>query len=288
MQELRNTARNGRQNTWTPVRAADGKCADCLLYGKCFCQSVDADMPEINQSVRLRRVRCDEILFQQGETASFAGVLRSGILRIEHMRQDGDRLLLGLVFPGTIFGVFDRRNHVCSLEAAADSEVCIFQPRMLERLKNNREMYRRLLKSADRQLGFQLDMIWRRGALSSRERIIAFLLMAAKNMPVEHQCDGSLIINIGISRKDWAAWSDVSVESISRTLSQLSERDLVTYLEPGRYRVRNLRALSSLAGLESEPDTGQRSESACLAPAPAQARLRAVNADDVGNRMMNE
>ena len=131
MQELRNTARNGRQNSWTPVRAANGKCADCLLYGKGFCQSVDADIPAINQSVRLRRVRCDEVLFQQGETASFAGVLRSGILRIEHMRQDGDRLLLGLVFPGTIFGVFDRQNHICSLEAAADSEVCIFQPWML-------------------------------------------------------------------------------------------------------------------------------------------------------------
>ena len=287
MQEIREVKGSDQQSTWLPRKTNRSECTECPLFKNALCQSIVAVAPEGAPSIRTRRVKRDEVLFQQGEAPKFAGVLRSGILRMEHMRQDGDRLLLGLGLPGTIFGMYDQESLAYSLEVAADSEICVFQPWVQERLRSNTAMRMQLMKSADRQHAVQLEMIWRRGALSSRERIIAFLLMAADHMPVEPQSDGSLIVDIGISRKDWAAWSDVSVESISRTLSQLSERDLVSYLEPGRYRLQNLDALSSLAGLDRRSDRPKTAGSAQPASDHSEARLRAVNAVKGAHLVLN-
>ena len=50
-----------------------------------------------------------------------------------------------------------------------------------------------------------LDMIWQRGALTSRgSGSSRFLVKATRIMPTQPQPDGSLVVTIALARRDWA------------------------------------------------------------------------------------
>jgi hypothetical protein len=102
-----------------------------------------------------------------------------------------------------------------------------------------------------------LDELWRYGTLTSRERITAFLVQATGIMPVEPQPDGSLILSMEIDRRDWADLTNTAVETISRTLRYLEDKDLVESLSPYRFRIRDLAHLACVAGVPP-PARGDR------------------------------
>ena len=73
-------------------------------------------------------------------------------------------------------------------------------------------------------------------------------------MPSEPLPDGSVVVSIPISRRDWADITNTTVETICRTLGQLAEPGVVESLAPGRYRIADLAELSRLAGIDPDLD----------------------------------
>lgn len=81
-------------------------------------------------------------------------------------------------------------------------------------------------------------------------------------MPVDLLPDGGLVVEIAPSRRDWADLSNTTVETISRTLRYLADKDLVTTLGSGRYLIRNLQRLAYLACLDADSDYPEVSNTA--------------------------
>jgi CRP/FNR family transcriptional regulator len=191
------------------------------------------------------------MIFEIGEQPGLIGILKSGYLRKEHMSAEGERTLVDLVFPGDIVGTFPGRNVNYSLEAATESEVCMLDATTSRRMLNESAAFRRgVVADMNRQLDRQLTLVWLRGAMTGRERVLAFFVMAAQTMPTEASKDGSLIVTIPISRKDWADLCSTTVESISRRVSELTEAGLLESLGSNRYRLPDPDKLRQEAGLE--------------------------------------
>lgn len=232
-------------------------CNDCPLKSRQLCRSMLGISERFGpRSVpRLRTIEVETRLQEEDERPQFAGILRRGYLRTERILGDGRRSVLSIQAPGDLIGDVFGSVRGPALVAATDVEYCAFDPAILHRaLQVDASLKAKFFAEAIRQNIRQLEMVWRRGALNSRERIIAFMVMAAEFMPVEPLPDGSVIVTIKVSRKDWADFSNTTVETICRTLAYLAENDMVSTVANSRYRVRDLGILAQLAGLDSLSD----------------------------------
>ena len=226
-------------------------CDGCPLASRRLCRAL-RDLPVGHRCrPRLRRVRAETTLQAQTGHAPFAAILRRGYVRSEQFLTDGRRSVLGLFAPGDLIGAVAGSDRGLALVAASDAEICALDPMALRRaLQQNARLSAHVLAEAIRLHTRQLEMIWRRGALNSRERIAAFLVMAMEFMPTEPLPDGSVILSVKVSRKDWADFANTTVETICRTLADLAARNLLEPVAPGRYRIRDPGLLAQFAGLE--------------------------------------
>jgi CRP/FNR family transcriptional regulator len=260
------------------------QCRGCKLRGSQLCRII-LDEPSCGtRPPVLRRFGRGKRIVGQGEASGFLGVIRRGYARKSVIKLSGKRILVDLAMPGDIVGGLPEREHDYDFEAATDIEICFFNSATVKRQQEvNQPFRRRMLQEIDHQHHRLLGHLWRNGTLSSRERIIAFLVRAVEFMPTEPLADGSLVLSMEIGRGDWADLTNTAVETISRTLRYLEEKYLVTSLTPYRFLIRDLDLLATIAGVEpparrtGENDQYKRMENH-FGSVKSDDRMTAVNA----------
>ena len=250
---------SARDRTRACRQAQSLECDNCLLLGSALCRTIrEAESCGVRQ-LRTRQFDRGQTIVEQGELPSFLGVLKRGYVRQERLRLNGGHVLFGLACPGDIIGGPPSVSAKDSSEAATDIEVCTFDRATVEHLMLESPRFRQvILRETIRQHQRLLGLAWRLNALDSRERIIAFLVDATGFMPTELLPDGSLILQVEVSRRDWADLTNTAVETISRTIRYLAEKDMVISLTPYRIRIRDLDRLAFLAGIDLPDQRKQR------------------------------
>jgi|GEM_PF-3149209 len=229
-------------------------CAGCDPRTRALCKAVSAASVG-RAGIRLRKLPAGWVLQDEGEAPKLTGILRRGYLRTERILEDGRRSIVGLALPSDPVGAWLEQDGSCSISAATDVEICSFDPQVLRRLFEKEPALRmEILRAAAEQYARQLELLWRRGALNSRERIIAFLVMATEIMPCAPLPGGGLVVSVPISRRDWADMTNTTVETICRTLGQLAEQGLIESRAQGRYLIKDVSALADMAGIDPETD----------------------------------
>lgn len=235
------------------------RCRGCTLHGAGLCRAVVRNSPPGATRPRLRRFEKGQPILDSG-TPCGLGVIRRGYARRSTIRLDGKRILLGLAAPGDIVSGLTCRGPACDLEAATAVELCLYDQSILQMtMQKNPQGMAHLLRVLDDQHQRLLGTLWRYGGLTSRERIIAFLIAALGMMPTEPQPDGSVILTLVIDRRDWADLTNTAVETISRTLRYLEDEGLVTGLSTKVFRIHDPARLALLAGVDP-PESARVSE----------------------------
>ncbi len=281
--------------SWTGADASTSfaECRGCKLLGSQLCRII-LDEPSCGtRPPVLRRLGRGKRIVGQGEASSFLGVIRRGYARRSVIKVSGNRILVGLAMPGDIVGGLPEREHDYDFEAATDIEICCYDSATVKRQLAIGQSFRRLmLQEIDHQHHRLLGHLWRNGTLTSRERIIAFLVKAVEFMPTTPLPDGSLVLSMEIDRGDWADLTNTAVETISRTLRYLEEKNLVTSLTPYRFRIHDLDLLATIAGVEPparqvrDSDRSSRKE-ARFKSLKSDDRMTAVNAQVRGAHRLN-
>jgi len=235
-------------------------CRNCALAGAELCHAIrEAALPGVRPA-RPQRLGRDVMVVQEGDVPGFLGVLRNGYLRKEKLKKSGDRTLMDLGCPGDLVGGMPGEPLPFTLETATPVEICMFDRATVERMMMGSRRFQRYVSAEIAQRhNALLDMIWQRGALTSRERIISFLVTATRIMPTEPEPDGSRVVTIALARRDWADLTNTAVETVSRTMSYLAEKKLVTSVSPSVYRIRDVGRLASLAGIDPPEGTASGS-----------------------------
>lgn len=290
------TARDlGMGVSWprTEIHAAFKACRRCKLRGSQLCRIIkDAPVFGTHPPI-LRRFGRGQRIFEQGKSSGFLGVVRRGYARRSVIKVSGKRILVGLTIPGDIVGGLPSQEHGYDLEAATDIEICFYDSATVKRqLEINQPFRKSLLQEMDHQHQRLLDSLWHNGSLTSRERIIGFLIRAVEFMPTEPLPDGGLVLSMEIDRGDWADLTNTAVETISRTLRYLEGKKLITCLTPYRFRIHDLDLLATIAGVEpparhaAEGDHSKRMET-CFRSLKSDNRMTAVNALAHGANRLN-
>ena len=164
----------------------------------------------------------DEEIYGEAEKAlSFYKVV-SGAVRTHKLLSDGRRQIGAFHFAGDLFGFEAGDVHRFTAEAVTDATVLVFKRRTLERLAaRDLDVARWLWALTARNLDHAQEHMMLLGRKTATERVAAFLLEMDECM----QPAGS--ITLPMSRRDIADYLGLTLETVSRTMSQLQSEGAV-------------------------------------------------------------
>ncbi|MGX1097080.1 helix-turn-helix domain-containing protein [Amorphus sp. MBR-141] len=172
-------------------------------------------------------------IFAQGEPATHLYKVVSGVVRTCVYLEDGHRQIGSFQLPGDVFGFEPRERHGFSAEAVGPCRVMRVRRAALEMAAAREpELCRAMLACTFRsmeRLRSQVTLLGRRSAL---ERVVAFLraLSERQQQPA--------VIELPMSRQDIADHLGLTIETVSRTMTQLQDLGLITLDGSRRVRVR--------------------------------------------------
>lgn len=182
----------------------------------------------------------NEIYGEGDETQSFYKIL-SGVVRVCKFLSDGRRQIDAFHMTGDVFGFESGVKHRLSAEAVSDCAVICYRWKGVAALvaeddRLTRHLFSHAMYCLERAQEHSLLL----GCGNATQRLAAFLLEMADRNPRDD------IINLTMTRQDIADYLGLTVETVSRTLSQF-ERDAVIRLRTARcIRLKNRAALRRL------------------------------------------
>ena len=192
-----------------------------------------------------------EIFAEGGEVRSFYKVV-SGVVRTCKFLSDGRRQIEGFHTAGEIFGLEVGAEHRLSAEAVSDCTVIAYRWRGLAGFGERggeaaREVFSFAMLSMERAREHSLLL----GRRSAAQKLAAFLTEMAGRSRAEGATQAAAgtagtAVDLAMTRQDIADYLGLTIETVSRTLSQF-ERDRLIALPSARHVVlRNRAALRDL------------------------------------------
>jgi CRP-like cAMP-binding protein len=184
--------------------------------------------------------RNEEIYAEEDETKYVYKVL-SGAVRVTRFLSDGRRHVSGFYFPGEVFGFEPGRQHKFSAEAVVDSRIAMIRRSALEEAAaRNVEVSRGMWDFAEQNLERLHEHTLLLGRMSAAQRLAAFLLEISARLSSQG------VIDLPMSRSDIADYLGLTIETVSRTLTQLENSTLIAVPSARRIEIRNRSALNRL------------------------------------------
>jgi CRP-like cAMP-binding protein len=182
----------------------------------------------------------DTEIYGENEQAEYLYKVVSGTVRTYKVLNDGRRQIGGFYLPGDMLGLEIGDEHTFSAEAIVDSKVLVIKRSSVVALAaRDTEVARQLWAMTAAELHRAQDHIMLL-VKSAQERVASFLLEWAKRSA------GATEIDLPMSRQDIGDYLGLTLETVSRTLSQFEKVATIDVPTSRRIVLRNRAALSRL------------------------------------------
>jgi len=180
-------------------------------------------------------------IYGEGEPAEYLYKVVCGAVRTHKLLNDGRRQIGGFYLPGDVFGMEIDEAHRLTAEAICESKILVIKRSAIVALAARQsEIARELWAITARELGHLQNLMLTLGRKTAQERLAAFLLeMAARN------CGGDAV-DLLMSRQDIADYLGLTIETVSRTLTQLENAAAIALPTSRRIVLRNRAALNRM------------------------------------------
>jgi CRP/FNR family transcriptional regulator, nitrogen fixation regulation protein len=179
-------------------------------------------------------------IYAENEQADYLYKVVSGSVRTYKLLADGRRQIGGFYLPGDIFGLEVGDDHTFSAEAVVDSKVLVVKRTSIMGLAaRDAEIASQLWSMTARELQRTRNHIMLL-IKTARERVAGFLLEMASRQPASNEID------LPMSRRDIADYLGLTIETVSRTLSQLENLQTIAMPKSRHILLRNRGALSRM------------------------------------------
>ena len=155
-------------------------------------------------------------IYGAGEEADYLYLVVTGTVRTYRVLNDGRRQILAFYLPGDVFGLERGDEHSTSAEAVSACTLSMVRRNLVfKTAERNNEVARGLWAATASELQRAQDH-----ALllikTAQERLAAFLLDMAERLA------GKMAVELPMSRQDIADHLGLTIETVSRTLTQLA------------------------------------------------------------------
>jgi CRP-like cAMP-binding protein len=179
-------------------------------------------------------------IYGENEPADYVYKVVSGTVRTYKILDDGRRQIGAFYLPGDIFGLEAGEAHIFSAEAVSNATVLVVKRSALVSLAQRdgdvaRQLWAFTANELQRVQQHMLLLI-----KSAQERVACFLLEISERFACAET------IELPMSRQDIADYLGLTIETVSRTLTQLESRAAIALPTSRRIVLRNRRALNQL------------------------------------------
>ena len=180
-------------------------------------------------------------IFGEGEPAEYIYKVVSGAVRSCRVLDDGRRQVTAFHMPGEVFGLEIGEEHRSSAEAITDTVIVIVKrTAILSLAARDGEMARQLWTLTAEELQRVQDHLLVLGCMNAKQRVASFLLEMARHR------SGSNEVELPMSRQDIADYLGLTIETVSRIMTQLEQDATIGLPTSRRIVLRNRAALSRL------------------------------------------
>lgn len=219
-------------------------------------RTVSADRSQTNAIPRLAPVRgsfgameamgsqmrfaSNEEIFGEGEPAEYVYKVAKGAVRTYKILCDGRRQIGGFYLPGDVFGLEIGKDHQFSAEAINNVTVLVVRRSAIISLaERDCDAARELWSFTGRELNRVQEHLLLL-VKSAQQRVASFLLEMSTRL---HATEA---IELPMSRQDIADYLGLTIETVSRTMTQLASEHTIGLQSSRRIVLRNARVLRQL------------------------------------------
>lgn len=181
-------------------------------------------------------------IFAEGDESDTFYKMVSGVVRVCKFLSDGRRQIEAFHVAGEMFGFELGAERVMSAEAISDCTLVCYRRRNVEQLAQKDEtVSRQLFQFAMHSLAqaqHHALLLGRRGAA---EKVASFILGWVEC------CAGDNIVHLAMTRQDIADYLGLTIETVSRSLSQFERDGIIALPSTRELRVLDADALADLA-----------------------------------------
>ncbi len=179
-------------------------------------------------------------IYGENEPAEYLYKVLSGTVRTYKVLNDGRRQIGFFYLPGDVFGLEVGDRHGFSAEAIADCKVLVIKRSSVIALAaRETDVARQLWEMTATELRRVQDHVMLL-IKTAQERVAGFLLEMAARTP------GATEIELPMSRQDIADYLGLTIETVSRTLTQLENSAAIAVPTSRRIVLRNRAALTRM------------------------------------------
>ncbi|HET7804009.1 MAG TPA: helix-turn-helix domain-containing protein [Pseudolabrys sp.] len=180
-------------------------------------------------------------IYGENEPADYVYKVVAGAVRTYKILADGRRQIGAFYLPGDVFGLESDDTHVFSAEAIGDAKIlAVRRSTLMSLAARENEVARELWL----MMGHELRRVQDHTMLlikSAKERVVGFLLEMAKRIP---SISGH--VELPMSRQDIADYLGLTIETVSRSFSDLEDDASIQLMSARKIALRNRRALGQL------------------------------------------
>ena len=181
--------------------------------------------------------RRESEIFGEGDATDLVYKVVSGAVRSCRLLSDGRRQITHFFLPGDVFGIEFGGERRAGAEALSDAMVIVARRSTVASDVNQTT---HLWRHAVRELQRSEDHVLTLGRRTAMERIASFLIDLADRL------DANDVFDLPMSRQDIADYLGLTIETVSRTLTELQAQRLVELEGCRRLRFIDREALEEL------------------------------------------
>ena len=182
----------------------------------------------------------DEEVYAQEEDADLIYRVVSGVVRTTRLLSDGRRQVGDFYQAGELFGLEVGVQHRYSAEALCDCTIQVVKRSSLRAQADEGELDRAIWEATCRDLERAQDHVLLLGRKTAAEKVATFLMDLAQRGEAE-------AIDLPMGRQDIADYLGLTIETVSRMLTQLQSSKVVEFASCRQFRVRKWEVLERLA-----------------------------------------
>jgi CRP-like cAMP-binding protein len=189
-------------------------------------------------------------VFREGDAASRIYRLIQGAIMLYKLLPDGRRQVVEFIHAGGVFGFSPVAVYECSAEALVDSDVAAFGRTEMEQ---SPVLWRQLAAQVQLQLCAMHEHAVLLGRKSATERVASFLMHYVPGRG-GYVCSGPRAgedcarVRLSMTRQEIADHLGLTIETVSRVLSRLRRRGILTIERLDEVRINDVCRMCRLTG----------------------------------------
>jgi len=166
----------------------------------------------------------NETIFNEGEEITASYKVISGVVRLCHVTEDGRRQIAGFRVPGDMIGMEWTGSYDMTAESVRDAVIIRYSRPRLDRLSQERASVRdHVLAHLRQDIRAAQEHLIMLNCQSATERVTSFLLQLVRRAKAQDGDD----IDMQLGRQDIADYLGLTLETVSRTFSDLKTRGII-------------------------------------------------------------